>query len=102
MRPVVVTVTSGAPAQIVPINWNIDYIAFTLQCVLSGTATYKLEFTADENPSASGTWTAFAGKSNLSATDVSSWAVPVSGVRITHLSGTGSVTMTVLQATAAV
>lgn len=68
---------------------------------LSGTATFTIEFSLDD-PSfvtaANATWAAVPNFSSITATTSGSFTVPSKAVRINIASGTGVVTLKVIQA----
>lgn len=88
--------------------YAVDYfknpVNIGIQAVLSGTATYTVEYTLDDilgagfNP-ATATWTgATADLTGASASKNGLLTVPCRGIRLTIASGSGTVTATICQA----
>lgn len=74
-----------------------------LQAVLTGTATYTVEYTLDDisDPAfnaATAAWTGVTGMSALTASGSVAFAIPCRGIRLTIASGTGGVVVTICQA----
>jgi len=88
--------------------YAVDYfrcpVNVGIQAVLSGTATYTVEYTLDDITSDSfsastATWTgATADLTGASASNNGLLTVPCRGIRLTIASGTGSVVATICQA----
>jgi|SanBayMetagenome_1026888.scaffolds.fasta_scaffold11551_5 hypothetical protein len=88
--------------------YAVDYfrcpVNVGIQAVLSGTATYTVEYTLDDITSDSfsastATWTgATADLTGASASKNGLLTVPCRGIRLTIASGTGSVVATICQA----
>lgn len=104
MRPVTVSATgSGSATPVVPPDLYLTPFELTLQCLVTGTVNYTVQYTSDDvfspsfNP-ATANWfphaTLVAQVANATGTIIS----PVTGVRALINSGTGSVTMRVVQA----
>ena len=74
-----------------------------LNIVVSGTITYTVQYTFDDvfaagyNP-ATGNWTNHPSLTAQTTTKDSNIAYPVRGVRLTTSAGTGTATLTIIQA----
>ena len=100
MRPQVVTQTNAGSTAWIPVDWRSNPFNLSFGCVIaSGTPTYKVEHTFDNVLDPSVTPTAFTHEFVTASTvsDDGNYAYPVTAVRLTVSSGTGVVTMTVLQ-----
>lgn len=99
MRPQVVTQTNAGSTAWIPVDWRSNPFNMSFGCVVTGTPTYKVEHTFDNVLDATVTPTAFTHEfiSASTASDDGNYAYPITGIRLTISSGTGSVTMTVLQ-----
>lgn len=71
-----------------------------IQAVLTGTATFSVEYTLDDitDASVTPTWTAITGLSAVSASTNGQLTIPCRGIRLTIASGTGGVVATICQA----
>jgi hypothetical protein len=92
------TVTSS----IVAMDTFMSQFQATIACVVTGTATYTVQYTldkiqADGYSAASGNWFSLTDLASKSATLSASMAFPVTGIRLSQSAGNGSVVMTVLQ-----
>lgn len=106
MRPIYVTTSdaSGGAKVSAPIPLDIMQVPFAIGigCVVTGTVNYTVEHTYDNindpafNP-ATATWFANSGISAKTANADGNYAFPVRAMRLNQASGTGSVTMCVLQ-----
>jgi len=102
-RPFVVTQTGAGSSVVYPFNLNITPGNIAIGCVVSGTVnftvqhTYEDPFAATFNP-ATAVWFSHPTLVNLTANAESNYAYPPRAVRVTVNSGSGSVTMTVIQA----
>lgn len=104
MNPVVVTVTGVNTSRVIIPDWRAVPFAIGVGCVISATATYTVEHTFDDtfdaafNP-ATATWFPNSGLTTKSANADGNYAFPVRGIRLNVSASTGSVTMTLVQAT---
>jgi hypothetical protein len=105
MNPVVVTVTGVGVSRVITPDFYCVPFAIGIGCVITGTATYGVEHTFDDtlaigfNP-ATATW--FPNSGIPAGTVVNkdgNYAFPVRGIRLNVTVSTGSVTMTIVQAT---
>lgn len=103
MRPVTVTaqngVNSGNSAS-VPLDYMVSPFNIGLGAVIGGTPTYKIQYTFDDvlNPSVTPTWFDVTGLTGLVANKDTTITVPVRALRAAVTGGTGTVTLTVIQA----
>lgn len=102
MRPVVYTVTGVGSSKVYVVDTYISPSNMGLAVVVSGTITYKVQYTFDDvfaagyTPS-SGNW--FDHPTLVgSASGNSNVAYPVTGIRLLTTAGTGSATLTIIQA----
>lgn len=104
MRRSIVTVSDASGGAKSSNAVMIDYYGWpqvAVQCVVTGTVNYTVQFTLDDIQSvASPTWTSSTdtGVVGATSTKTSRFDGPISAVKVLLNSGTGSVTMTVLQA----
>ena len=101
MRSVIVIQSGAGASAPIPLNTNADPVNYTLQSVIAGgPPTYNIEWTLDDpfGAVAPVTWTAFTGLSALTAGAALPFSFPVRAIRINITGGSGSVTLTVVQA----
>jgi hypothetical protein len=105
MRPVTVSVTGVNVSVPIPLDYNAELTSVAVGCILSGTATYTVQHTFDDiwapgwNPSTAN-WLPNSGLTAKTASADGNYAFPVKCVRLNIASGTGTVTMTVVQSVA--
>lgn len=107
MRPVRVTISSVTTSAVVPLDVNQDPFNVGLAVDITGTATYTVQYTFEDVQAAG--WTAGSAKwfdhpsmTAQTADKDSNLAFPCTAVRLNCTAYTsGTLTMTVLQATAA-
>lgn len=100
MRPTSVTQTNSGSTAWIPVDWRSNPFNLSFACVVdSGSPTYKVEHTFDNVMDPAVTPTAFTHEfiTASTASDDGNYAFPIRGMRLTISSGTGVVTMTVLQ-----
>lgn len=103
MRPASITVTGVGNSAVYPADHYVSPFNIALNVVVSGTITYTVQYTFDDvfaanfNPSTAN-WTNHPTLTSLSATKDSNIAYPVRGIRLTTSAGTGSATLTIIQA----
>lgn len=102
-RPFVVTQTGVGSSSIYPFNLNITPGNIAIGCVINGTVNYTVQHTYDDVFAASftpagATWFNHPTLAAQAASAESNYAYPPRAVRVTVNSGSGSVTMTVIQA----
>ena len=103
MRPVVISITgSSRNSNVVPIDNYISPANMGMAVVVSGTITFKVQYTFDDvfakgyDPT-SGNW--FDHPTLVGSASVNSnIAYPVSGIRLITTAGTGTATLTIIQA----
>ena len=103
MTPKTVSKTGTGRSGVIALDWFTNPYNVALQAALSGTATFSVEITL-EDPMDSGfdastaVWTAVTNLSAITASALAQSTIPAKGVSINVASGTGTVTLTVLQA----
>jgi hypothetical protein len=103
MRPVVLSVTGVGNSVPDPLDHYLTPFNVSLAVVVTGTITYTVQYTYDDvfaanyNP-ATGNWLPHPSLTAQTATKDSNIAYPVRGVRLTTSAGTGTATLTVIQA----
>lgn len=103
MRPVVLSITgSSRNSNVVPIDNYISPSNMGMAVVVSGTITFKVQYTFDDvfaktyDPTA-GNW--FDHPTLVGSASVNSnIAYPVTGIRLITTAGTGTATLTIIQA----
>lgn len=103
-RPVRVTTSGVAVSAPVPFDVNRDFFNVGIVADVTGTATYTVEYTADDvweptfNP-ATALWFPVGVSMTGATTDQAlAFAIPCTAIRLNQTVGAGSVTMTVIQA----
>ena len=103
MRPIVVTVSSQAASNTIPMDWNQNPFSVGFAVIVSGTLTYSVQYTMDDvyaanYVSASANWFDHPVVASQSGSSIGNFAFPVRGVRLNVSSwGSGTATLTVLQ-----
>lgn len=107
MRPVTVTASDASQAVkysgVVALDHYISSFSVSLSVVKSGTVNYTVQYTFDNiwadsyNP-ATGNWIDQTNQTGVTANTATHITFPITGARIKLNSGSGSVTMTVIQA----
>jgi hypothetical protein len=100
--PIVVSRTGVGSSRIVTPDTFQNPFNIGIGCVVNGTVNYTVEHTFDDilNPSftpAGATWFPNTGLSGETANADGNYAFAVRGIRVTVASGSGTVTMTVIQ-----
>jgi len=102
MRQVVLTVTGVGDTQVCPVDTYISPSNMGLAVIVTGTITYKVQYTFDNvfasgYVAASGNW--FDHPTLVgSASSNSNIAYPVTAIRLITTAGSGSATLTIIQA----
>lgn len=104
MKPVNLSLTGVGNSAVFPVDTYISPSNMGLAVVVSGTITYKVQYTFDNvfadgySPTA-GTSTWFDHPTLVgSASGNSNVAYPVTGIRLVTTAGTGTATLTIIQA----
>lgn len=103
MRPVVLSVTGVGNSIPDPLDHYLTPFNVSLGVVVTGTITYTVQYTYDDvfaanyNPS-TGNWLPHPSLTAQTGTKDSNIAYPVRAVRLTTSAGTGTATLTVIQA----
>jgi hypothetical protein len=99
MRPVTTAQTGTGSSSTIPLDHKTSPFNVGFGVVASGTVTYKVQHTFDECITATPTtWFDHADVITKTANADGNYAFPVRGIRVTVTAGTGSATMTVIQA----
>lgn len=107
MRPVTLTTSDASGGEkvspVCPLDLYISPFNISLFAVITGAATYTVEYTGDDvyassfNP-ATANWTGVTGMTAVSASTDATLISPVTAVRLRQTAGAGSVALRVLQA----
>lgn len=103
MRPTVLSVTGVGNSAVVPTDHYVSPYNVALNVVVTGTITYTVQYTFDNvfasnfNP-ATANWTNHPSLTTQTATKDSNISYPVMGIRLTTSAGTGTATITIIQA----
>jgi hypothetical protein len=103
MRPIVYSLTGTGSSAVYPPDHYISPFNIALNVVATGTITYTVRYTFDDvfaqgyNP-ASGTWIDHPSLTAQTTTKDSNIAYPVTGIRLVTTAGTGTATLTIIQA----
>lgn len=103
MRPTVFTVTGVGTSNVCPTDHYVSPYNVALNVNVSGVITYTVQYTFDNvfangyNP-ATGNWTDHPTLTAQTTTKDSNIAYPVMGIRLKTTAGTGSATLTIIQA----
>lgn len=103
MRPVTLTQTGVGSTAPIPLDHRKNPFAVSLAITVSGTVTYSVEHTLDDvfatgfDPSTA-TWFAHDDLSAKTVSEDGNYAFPVRATRLTVSAGSGSASLTVLQA----
>lgn len=101
MRRIVTTVTGVANSAVIPVDYRAQVFNVGIQAIVNGTVAYNVQVTLDDiyNPAVTPTWTTLpAPFTAATASAIGNQAFPVSAFRLNIATGTGSVTLTLLQA----
>ena len=103
MRPVTYSVTGVGTSNVNATDHYVSPFNVALSVIVSGTITYTVQYTFDNvfaanfNPSTA-TWTDHPSLTSQSTTLSSNIAYPVQGIRLKTTAGTGTATLTMIQA----
>jgi len=105
MRDIVFSKTGSGTTPWIPVDYKQSPFSIGIGCVASGTVTYSIEHTFDNvlDPNFTATPTAFKNTGITSVVNVNAngnYAFPIRAIRLNNESGTGTVTVTILQAVA--
>lgn len=99
MTPISVSRTGVGRSVVRALDNFTDPFNVGLYYVVTGTATFSLELTPDDpSDGTPTTWLATSALTGLSASGVQQLVIPARGISINITSGTGSVTLYILQA----
>ena len=99
MKPVTKTQTGAGSTAVIPIDYLLTPVSVGFGVVATGTVNYTVQHTFDE--AIRGTPTNWFDHATIAAQTTSktgSYDFPISAIRVTVNSGTGSAALTVLQA----
>lgn len=103
MRPITVSVTGAGVSNPLPQDHYISPFNIGFGVTVSGTVTYSVQHTFDDvfaagyNP-ATGTWFNHPDATGLTANVDGNYAFPVTAIRLSVGAGTGTATLTTIQA----
>ena len=103
MRPTVLSVTGVGTSNPCPADHYVSPFNVALNVLVSGTITYTVQYTFDNvfangyNPS-TGNWTDHPSLTAQTATKDANIAYPVTAVRLKTTAGSGTATLTIIQA----
>lgn len=99
MRPQSISQTGTGNSAWVPVDWRSNPMNLSFGAVVSGTVNYTIQHTFDNVFDSTVTPTAFNHEFVASATtsEDGNYAFPVRAIRISVASGSGTVTLTLLQ-----
>ena len=101
MRPQTIATTGTSISSLVVFDWHCSPFEVGIQAVVSGTATYSIQYTNDDvvlgNP-ASATFSNDANFTNSTTSGINRNLIPVCAARINQTAGNGTVTVTFRQA----
>jgi hypothetical protein len=99
MRPITTQASGIGFGTLIPLDMYQTPFEVSLDCIISGTVTYNIEYTNDDVWNVTPTdWTPVSSMSGLSANAFGTLTSPVRGLHINITAGTGSVTLRVIQA----
>jgi len=99
MRRVVVSVTGVANSAAIPLDHRAQVFNVNLEVVVSGSETYTVQYTLDDiYSSVAPTWFNHATLAAQTTSQTGTITSPVSAVRLQGTAGTGTATLTILQA----
>jgi hypothetical protein len=103
MRPVVLSVTGVGSSAVDPLDHYLKPFNVSLAVRVTGTITYTVQYTYDDvfavgYTPASGNWVNHPSLTTQTTTLDSNIAYPVRAVRLTTSAGSGTATLTVIQA----
>lgn len=100
MRPTSITVSSVANSAAIPVDYRQNAFGIGLALVVTGTGTYKVQFTLDNvfDPTVTPTWQDHPTLTGISATTSGNFAFPIRACRLVGTAYTsGSGVLTVIQ-----
>ena len=99
MKRQTITVSSAASSAAIPMDPKVAPFSVGIGCVATGTLTYKVQHTFDDifDSTVTPTWFDHSSMTGLTANQDGNYAYAVRGVRLLINSGTGSVTMNLVQ-----
>lgn len=103
MRPVIYSVTGVGTSNVNPPDHYVSPFNVALSVVVTGTITYTVQYTFDNVFSSTfnastANWTDHPSLTSQSTTLSSNISYPVQGIRLKTTAGTGTATLTMIQA----
>ena len=101
-RPMILTTSGTEASSVAPLCHFVGRFNVSVNTVVTGSATYTLQFTAD-NPfasnfvPASANWKSHPSMTSSTISEIVEFTAPVRAVRINQTAGAGSVSATVIQ-----
>ncbi len=101
-RPMILTTSGTSASSVAPLCHFVCRFNVSVNTVVTGSATYTLQFTADDPFAsnfvpASANWKSHPSMTSSTISDIVEFTAPVRAVRIDQTSGAGSVSATVIQ-----
>lgn len=99
MKPITKAKTGTGSSAIIPMDFLVTPVSIGFGVVVTGTVNYTVQHTFDEAINSTPTnWFDHATIASQTATKTGSYDFPVTALRVTVNSGTGTASLTVLQA----
>lgn len=100
MKPTIITVSSVANSAAIPVDYRQNAFSIGLAMVITGTGTYKVQYTMDNvfDSTVTPTWQDHAILTGITTTSSGNFAFPIRAIRLVGTAYTsGSCILTVLQ-----
>lgn len=103
MRPITLVQAGVGDSVVIPLDIRITPFQVTVDCVVTGVATYSIQYTNDDiwdedYEAASGTWYDMTDFTDVTDSKVGTLFSPVRAIRVSVSAGSGSVRARVVQA----
>lgn len=101
-HPMTLTTSGISASSVAPLCYFVHRFNVSVNTVVTGSATYTLQFTADDpfapnfSP-ATANWKPHPSMTSSTISDIVEFTAPVTAVRINQTAGAGSVSATVIQ-----
>ena len=101
-KPIILTTSGTSASSVAPLCHFVNRFNVSVNTVVTGSATYTLQFTADDPFAsnfvpASANWKSHPSMTSATISDIVEFTAPVRAVRINQTAGAGSVSATVIQ-----
>lgn len=100
MRPIVVSKTGTGSSSVIPMDVSANPFNVGLGVVVSGTVNYTVQHTFDnvQDSAVTPTWFSHPSLASLATNADGNYAFPITAIKVLVNSGTGSATLTIIQA----